>query len=408
MFFARRKPEAVSADRLVKFLDLQFERKLGPLGSRSHAITDSLNQTMLRFGAACDRFEKLEAEPYVEGRYLASANSIKIQKGRYAGSLKRILSSTSLEAGDAANSYDRYGRVLSDLEVMIKKILETNANFKTVLYCYSNYLWDFKSLFSEIERLAGALKSELENRSEEFSEYGTVGEHVSRLNRYREELGALNRSVETLKTDAGHGDGNAADKDEADISVKLEGKKAELARLNRERSDLLSRIHSLTLPLERASKKLDHLSASKAKLHSFVEDPISAISNETEYGEFRALVKALDEKMRAGDIDLKNSDRVGEAVSTLMNSDIYSMICSFRSCQRKESGISGEIDALERGLNEIKRERADSERHAQEVARVDERAHEIEKSMHAEKSAIEKLFLDHYGVLISVTLSPRS
>jgi DNA repair exonuclease SbcCD ATPase subunit len=406
MFFARRKPEAVSADKLAQFLDLQFEKKLGPLGSKSNAITDSLNQTMRRFGDACDRFGQLDAEPHIEGRYLASANSIKTQKSRYAGSLKHILGSASLEAGDAINSYDRYRRILSNLEGMIKKVLETNANFKTVLYCYSNYLWDFKSLFSEIERLAGALKSEIDNRSEDFSEYGAVGEHVSRLNRYREELEALNKSVQSLKTDAKSGDENAPDKNGTDISMKLGDKKAELARLNKERSALRSKINSLILPLERASKKLDHLSASKAKLHAFVEDPISAINNEREYGEFMALVRELDEKIRTGAIDLKNSDRVGETASMLLGSDIYSMICSFRSNQQKELEIGREVEALEKGLNEIKRERTDSERHMQEITRMEGRLHEIEKSMEAEKSTIEKLFLDHYGVLISVTLTP--
>ncbi len=401
MFFGRRKPEEVSVDNLNQFLNLQFEKKLGQLGSRSRTITDNLNQTILKFSDACDRFEKLEAEPSVEGRYSVNINSIKTQKGRYTSSLKHILSSARFEVDDAANSYDKYRRILSDLERMIKDILEANANFKIVLYCYSNHLWDFKSLFSEIERRTEELKSELGNKSDEFSEYSAVGEHILRLNNCREGAGSLKKGMDALKNGTRQGNENSPDKD-VEISRKLCDKKSELARLNKERSSLHDRITSLTLPLERASKKLDHLSSGKAKLHVFVEKPINTINNESEYGEFRSLVQELNKKIHEGSIDLKNGDKVSEAVSMLLNSDIYSMINSFKAYQQKELEMSGEIDALERGQNEIRNERTASERHAQEMADMEARAKEIEKNKAAEKSAIEKLFLDHYGVLISI------
>jgi DNA repair exonuclease SbcCD ATPase subunit len=402
MFFARRKPEEVRIDRLDQFLNMQFEKKLGAFESRSHAITDNLNQALIRFGDACDRFEELEAEPYVEGRYSANISAIKTQKGRYVGSLKGILGGMRLEAGEAVNSYYRYQHILSDIEGMIKNVLETNANFKIVLYCYSNYLWDFKSRFSEIEKLAESLKSELGGRSEEFSEYSAVADHTSRLYSYIEELSALKKSVEHLNEGPRTGGAASPDKDGTGISKSIGDKKAELALLNRERSDLHDRITSLTLPLERASKKLDHLSAGRMKLHVLVEDPISAINDESKYGEFVSLVQELNKKIIAGSIDLKNGDKVSEAVAMLLNSDLYSMITSFRSCQQKESEVGREIEALEGYLNAIRNEKTASERHAQEAANIEGRVHEIERSKAAEKSAIEKLFTEHYGVLISI------
>jgi predicted nuclease with TOPRIM domain len=402
MFFGRRKPEAVSVDKLGQFLNSQFERKLGSLGSRSQAIIDRLNQAMRRFGDACNNFEKLEAEPNVEGRYSASINYIKTQKDRYASGLKHILDGTRLEAGDAANSYDRYRHVLSDLEGMVKRVLEMNASFKIVLYCYSNYLWDFRGSFSEIEKLAGALKGELDSRSDDFSEYSAVAERVSRLNAYREEFSALNRGAETIKTET-RPSNDALDKNGADLSAKLEDKRAELAKLSRERSELHNKINSMVLPLERASKKLDHLSASKSKLHVFVEDPVKTINNESEYGEFKTLLRELNEKIRAGSIDLRNGDKMSETVSMLLGSDLYSMIASLRSIQQKESDIKGEIGALEGDLNEIKTERTSSERHAQKMADMKGRMAEIERGEAAEKGVIEKLFSDNYGVLISIT-----
>lgn len=402
MFFGRREPEKVSVDKLGQLLDLQFEKKLDQLESKARTITENLNRVMLRFSDACDRFEALDAEPYTEDLYFANMSSIKKQKSQYAKGLGHILSRTSFEAGEVTNSYKRYGRVLSELEGMIKRILEANANFKTVLYCYSNNLGEFKSLFSEIERLAKALRGELDNRSKDFSEYSAVGEHVSKLNYYSEELGSLSKSIETFRKDAKPGNESALDKGKPDILKGLSDKRDELTRLNKERASLHNEINSLTLPLERVSKKLDHLSASKKQLHTFVENPINTINNESEYNEFRALVQALNEKMHTGAIDVKNSDKVSKTASMLLNSDIYSMITSFKSYQQKVLEISREIETLERNLNELNKGRTASERYAQEIDGMERKASEIEKSRKAEKSTIETLFLDRYGILISI------
>lgn len=403
MFFAKRKPEEVSVDGLGRFLNLQFEKRLGSFGSRAQAITDSLDQTMLKFEGACDRFVKLDAEPYTQGRRAASVGAIKAQKSLYAESLKRILSRTSLKSDDAANSYERYQRIMSNLDAMIKEILETNASFKMVLYCYSNHLWDFKNLFADIERFSEALKGEIGSRSKEFSEYSDVSEHISRLNSCREELKTLNKSIEALKTGTFSDNKIASDTDGADTAKELGRKREELARLDKESSELHDRINSLVLPLERASKKLDYLSASKTKLHAFVEDPIHAINNESEYNRFRELVQELNDKIRTGAIDLKNSDRVREAASKLLDSDIHSMIRSLMALHQKGSDIAGEIDVLERNLSSIKKEKTASERQAHEITDIEGRAREIEKSKQAEKTAIEKLVQDRYGVMISIT-----
>src|SRR5271157_2731320 len=158
MFFSRRGPEEVRADELAKFLNSQFEKKLGSFGSRAGEITRSVGQALSRFGEAGDRFDKLEAEPYMERRYSTNANtnSVKAQKSRYSLGLKQILGRVRLEA-EASNSYEKYQEILSSLEGMRKEIMEANSNFKNVLYCYSNHLWDFKSAFSEAERLIGNL-----------------------------------------------------------------------------------------------------------------------------------------------------------------------------------------------------------------------------------------------------------
>lgn len=402
MLFGKRKPEEVSIEKLNQFLNSQFEKKLGQLGSRAQTITDTLNHALLKFGVACDSFEKLDVEPHVEGRYAVNINSIKTQKGRYASSLKQILGSTHLETDGAANSYDKYRYALSNLEAMIKMILEANANFKIVLYCYSNYLWDFKSLFSEIERHTGELKSELNNKSDEFSEYRALSEKISKLNKYLEDLEALNKSMEMLKIGAPHSDESDSDKSHSDASRLLGEKTEELAKLSRERASLHDRITSLTLPLERASKKLDYLSAGKKKLHAFVENPIDTINMESDYAEFRSLVQELNKKIHEGGLDLKNSDKMGETVSLLLNSDIYSMINSFKSCRRDEQKIAEEISALERRISAIKNEKSASERHAQELIDLEAKVKEIEQNRTAEKRTIEKSFQDTYGILISI------
>jgi hypothetical protein len=354
------------------------------------------------FRNACDRFETLDAEPYVEGRYSVNINAIKTQKIRYVSSLKHILADMRLESADATNSYEKYAHALSALEGTVKNILEVNANFKIVLYCYANHLWDFKSLFSEIERHTSALKGELEARSDEFSKYSDVRSHISTLVGYYGVLDELRKGVDALKADPKE-DGGDLDADSRNTNRMLVDKKAELARLSADAAGIHNRITLLTLPLERASKKLDYASASRSKLHVFVENPIGAINSQSECDEFMSLVRELNNKINEGRMDLKNGDKVKEAASILLATDVYSLICAFKAGRQAEAKAKVEIDGLERRLSAIMNEKLASERRTHEIVSMDARMRETEKNKDAEKQAIGRLFMECYGVAVSVT-----
>jgi len=405
MFFGGKgKAESANPDELYPLLNSLFDKKLESFKTRNLGILGELQKAKLQFISACEGFDILNEEPYTEDLYAFNISFIKSQKHLYAMAQKRLLNDLTLKSENAPNAYDEYVSIVSNVESVTKEVLKTNANFKQVVQCYSNYLGDFKKSFSAIERLAKLLRGELDKSAGEFSEYKAVREQVSRLNLQFEELKAINKNIDALKEDSKQNAFGASNKGELDASEGLANKKTELAKANDESSRLYNKINMLTAPLERVAKKQDHLSAGKKQLHAFIEDPISSIGSEAEYNEFRALVQKLNEAVNTGAVDVKNRAAVSRGVSELLSSDIHSMINSFRSIQQRRLEVASEIRSLETVLSSIREERASSERRIRDIETLERSAGEIRKARDAAKSTIEKLLSDYYAKQISILL----
>lgn len=405
MFFGgKSKPENVTPEALTSLLNSLFDKKLGSFKTRTSNILNELQRAKLHFISACEGFEKLSAEPYTEELYTFNVNFIKNQKNLYARTQKRLISDLTLKSENAQNVYDGCASIVSDVESITKEVLKTNANFRQVVQRYPNHLGDFKKSFSTIERLTKMLRGELDKSAGEFSKYRDAREHIAGLNSQSEELEAMRKRIDVLKQNSKPNDDSASNKSELDASEKLTNKKSELAKLSAEGSRLYNKINLLATPLERVAKKLDHLSASKKQLHMFIEDPIGRISNEAEYNEFRALVQELNKAVETGAVDAKNRAEVSRGASELLNSDIYSMINSFRSIQQRRLEATNEVRSLETALDSIREERAASERRVKEIETLEGRAGEIKKARDDAKSAVERLFSDYYAKPISIAL----
>jgi DNA repair exonuclease SbcCD ATPase subunit len=397
MFFGGKgRAESVKPDELYPLLNSLFDKKLGPFKTRTASILNELQEAKTQFSSACKEFEGLDEEPYTEDLYAFNVNFIKGQKNLYARAQKRLIDDLELESESAQNAYDGCASIVSNVESVTKEMLKTNANFRQVVQCYPNRLREFKKSFSAIERLTKSLRGELDKSEGEFSDYKAVRERISELNLKREELEMIGKRIETMKKDSkpdGEGDSS---KNELDASERLSNKKAELAKVSDEGSRLYNKINLMTAPLERVAKKLDHLSAGKKQLHAFIEDPISSISNEAEYSEFRALVQKLNKAVETEEVSVKNRAEVSRGASELLNIDIYSMINSYRSIQQRTSELSNEIRSLETALGSVREERATYERRVKDIEALERRADEIRKAVEASKSAVERLFSDCY------------
>ncbi len=394
MFFGKGKAEKVSPDALVSLLNSSFDRKVGSLKSRTASIANELQSVRSQFMRTCDDFERLNAEPNTENLYFANVSFIKSQKVPYAQTLKRLASELVLRPESAANAYDECAIMTANVEEMLNRVLKANASFKQVVVCYSNHLSNFKKNFSAIEKLAKEARAELDKRADAFSEYRKVKEAIERYERDTEELLALRVKMESAMKSPSPG--NGAD-EELRASEALAEKMAELTKNREELSFLRGGIASLTNPLDRASKKFDHVSAGKRQLHPFIEDPIGNASGDSDYGEFMSLVKELESSVESGAVDVKNKSEVVGQTSDLLKSDLRSKIMAANSAGSRISALEKEIRALDIILDGLREGKLSSERRARDAEELEARMRETEKWRDLAKSALEKLFSDHYG-----------
>jgi chromosome segregation ATPase len=404
MFFGKKEPEKVKAEALARLLASLFDKKLGQFEARARSITGEMRQARLKFGDVCKAFEELDAEPYLGGIPFANVNSIKSQKSQYTGVLRNVVDKMSLDVDDSLNPYDRYRVLLSNVDSITNEVLRTNASFKIVLYCYPNHLENFQRSFSTIVKSREALRREIDSRTQEASEYAALSERISMLDIEVRELGELERSLDALKEIRSGGGSSALDKDESSFSESLAGRRAELSSISGELAKLSERIHLLTLPLERPSKKLDHASSGKRQLHPFMVDPMGSIGNEGDYKDFTTMVRGLKEAVEKGTVETKNKEGTLNLIYTLMDADLYGYISTFRSLQIKRSGIEAEVRMLESMLNKIRKGKEDSGKAVQDIESIEGRIKETKGSMASTKSEIETMFMDYCRKPISITL----
>ncbi len=405
MFFGRNETaEKLPSDSLEAMLDSLFNKRMGPLEGRASAIVRELHVAKEHFYSACKEFEKLDAEPYTEDLWMPNINSIKSQKSQYAAALREIANSLDLESDGSLNIYSRYALILSNVESMTSNALRTNAKFKQAFYCYSNHLGNFKKASAQIERLTEMLRNEIGRRAAEFEQYSNLKESIMNLKLKGDELAALSGSIAALKSNLKSSDSVGLDRVESETRKKLSEKSLELSDVGREISRLTSSINLLTASLERPSKKLDHLNIRKKSLHAFVADPVDTIKNEAEYKDFIELVQELKKNVDSGAIDTKNRQDLQNSIATLLNSDIYLMISSLKTTERKKADITAEQRELDRVLDGIISVREGTTSSLHQIERMESDYANISRSRESLKSDIEKGFSANYGKRISIML----
>ncbi|MDE1768321.1 MAG: hypothetical protein KGH69_04870 [Candidatus Micrarchaeota archaeon] len=404
MFFGKKETESIALEDLEELLESLFERKLGSLGSRAAAIASELAGSKSGFSDECDMLERLEAEPYVEELWSPNIGSIKGQKAIYARTLRQINDRLSLEADEALNTYDRYRAMLQDIGQAKESMLKANADFKLILYCYSKHLNGFKRRFSSMERLESSLRKELDSRSREASEYSETKEAISKLRLMTEELQVLNEGISAVSSSLEGKDSEANPDVHERISKELSGKQEELSAVKTDISRIRSRMDELTLPLERPSKKLDHLSARRRKLHDFIADPLGSIASDEDYDEFRAMLTELKESLDKGTVDVKNRGTALNAIEELSNMDIREKAASLRQSMERKTALEEEIRILTQALADTQDEMKAKERSSRDREGMRQKENETMHSREEAKRKVERLFETYYRKRISIKM----
>ncbi len=405
MFFGRGddKTEEVKEEALYGLLNSALDAKLKNSGSRASRYVKELNDARKAYEKACKNFAAVTADPHVENPYIDFTSTLKDQKNSYTITLIRILGDWDPAIPEGQNIYERYSKVLSGTEYFIEETLKANNKFKYVLYTYGNYFGDFKKSFALIERQRDLLKSELENAQNEISEYNITKGKIDTLRVLGKELNTANEMVNSLNESLKSASSSSKEAEENILETALSSQDKDMQELNRKISEINVRVSQFILPLERVSKKFDHLSVRKPTLSEFIADPTSRINNESDYQEFTKLLSELKKSITEGKIEAKNNSRINESISELMDPNLYVEIGTLKDLEGRRVELDRSIKMLRTDLSYIQQSKSSHEKVMSEIHSLETGEKETMQRVKDVKASIEKLFLEYYKKRIRIT-----
>jgi len=398
------KPEEAAVEELAQLLNRMFSGKLGRLEANLSGVPRELEALKADFNKACSDFEMLDAEPDVENMWNPNISAIKSQKASYSAALRNIIAKLRTGPADAPNAYVGYKLLFMNIEDSLNAVLRYNSNFKTVLYRYPSYLKDFKRVFSSVEAVCNRIKAELDRKEEDYNAYNSISDEISKLSMSVEEINALRDGIRALEASRDVQNQEELDIAEEEAAGKAAAKRLEISAAAEQLSGITGRIGMLTAPLEKASRKFDHLSGKKAKLGAFLDDPVSMIRSEEDYRSFMALLKELGAAVETGSVDVKNKPEIRDALSRLVNSDIYYDIESLDSARKRIRELESEWRELDRVSGSIKAGREGREQAARQIESMNQEIGRIMETQERLKASIEKRFLASYSKHISIRI----
>ncbi len=402
LFFRKEGTEEVRPEDLEPMLLSCFEKKLGQFETRTEGVLEALEGPRQDFIRACDELKVLEADPYTEDLYSFSIASLRNQKALYVKSVRRIAEEMRPRKSEKRTSYERRAEALAEMERAIGEMLKTNARFRTVMYSYSNYMGTLKRSFAGMEKIRENLRREIGSREKEADEYRKVRKGIEGFMYKIGEKRAFGAREVALSEAVGRS--GVLDDLEAGLRKNYDKKSEELRGVESRVDAIKAGINALTAPLGRAARKHDHLSLKKLTLSEFIEDPIERIRSEADCLEFMTMVGELKENIESDAIDAKNKERLIEAVSALLDSDIYGSISSLRTLQDKTAGLRREARKAEIELSELDMRKKAMEKERKGISELRQGREAVETAIGAAKTEIEKLFFEYYRKRISIVL----
>ena len=405
MFFGGGKGSSITEctpDQLMPLLNEQFSRKLSGLDSRCVRLVNGISSSRDALAAACDDFGNLASEPDMEYAYVTSTTYLKDMKGSYVTALKRVLSSGIGESVHPTK-YHRYEAELAAAEEMINGILRTNKTFKLVLDGYANHLDRFKKAFSAIESYTGELRAQVALHTADKDQYNELQGRIEHLAALTEEHMLLRSQLAELGNSTEPDAGSLPESVDA-ARKSIDAKKAEIDGLSGEIATASAGASVMLAQIEKAARKHDHLSASKVKLSSFIEDKRLVVEH---YQEFLVQVDALGKEIDDGKVAVKNKEEAMRAVRMLKSGGLIEQLERVKALEDRRSAAEAQIrefEKVEREFSAIESRKKEGQAAMQGTKLRLERTAE---DMEAEKTVIEQLFAGYYKKQIRILLAAR-
>lgn len=405
MLFGRENLDRIKPEELEPLLNSLFDRALSQFDKKMSSLGNNMRDSALQFKHALESFENVSAEPDLEDMYGVTASHLSGQKEMYTKALRHIIENLSLDDQTGPTIYERHRTNATRAGEAMNEILQTNFRFKQVLIGYANALKDFKVAYTAIEKYTNAMKEELGRKELDYAAYRHVKDSISSLLAALEERATGTEAIAAMEKDMERHGSDAVGTAEKSMTALIDKKAAMLSEFRSKTVALSDRIVRITRPLERAAKKMDHMSASKRQLSPFVSDPEGRIRGTHDYAEFTELLKQLVTELGDGKIDVKNSNELAEAAKELLNTDLYGMISELTEMRINETMMGNELGGLRTelaSLNEAGKSREALRKRMESMKndkiKQDGKINEICKT-------IEKRFGQQYGKRISVYLN---
>ena len=404
MFFGKKDFGKVSSGSLGQLLDSLARDKLNRIGPKAARIVAQFDAARKEFSDACRHLAELDVEPYTEDLWNPNVNSIKKQKEIYGNILIGMSDGISLDAGYSSNEYERYRVVRDNIEKGINDILKTNANYKSTLYSYSNYMRGMKRAFTLMESLRDALGAELNNLVADYEIYAKIRSKIYEINSKGDEIKRIENGVRSLENSRIRDDTYRIDKELEDVSGKESEKEALLSAVSKEIGNRINKIGILTAPLSRAARKYDHSTIGKRSLGDFLSDPPAEIVSREAYGEFLKLLNDLERAIETGQIEVKNRQDTLASVAAIRDSDMYSAMVRLEDLRTAKTRLENDIRGMERIKEELKNGKSNIARSMREIDAMKIEKERLMESRVALGADIERECLNGYGVRFSITL----
>ena len=394
--FGREGTEEVMAADLVSFVGVLFEKSLGNLLKVGEARRGRLLAAKASLLAACTEFEKSEAELYLEDLYNTSPESVKSRKTAYARSIEKAIGAEWQEHG--ANTYERLNAEALESRSAINTVLKLNAEFRTVVYAYSNSLQKVKKGFSELESALRALENELSRREPDYGRYREVRGKAEELSLLLKEKGEAELEIENPSAGP-----KETDFHETDIKKEIEKMQKEKEEVEKARAAIIRKTESFTKPLERTARMFDHVSLEKRRIEPFVASPFSYLNTEDDwkyvkgkFGDIRSSIGSQEGKARS-------SDAVSRALDSLISSDLWSEKKGLVEMERELERIEERIRSLRRDYEMAVSLMAHAANETARRERALKTLKEINGKIDLLSASIEQSVLKEYGRRIKVS-----
>ncbi len=407
MFFRRKEPQRnVHVGELKALKEQEFERKIGDALSYLNSIIIKLEHSMNDFEGLCENFA-LE-NPAIDNELIGNVSNTTLasQKEAYVKAVLSIVNSTRAYKSAYATQYDLVHEKKSNFERVLHEILQANSRFSIVILGYSGSMTKFKKQFSAIEKLSKELGMKMNSISSEADERRAITAEIDRLLILLEELDAAKRNMGELEEIS---DGKYKPEDKSDEIKRIDGiisiKRNELRDLHLQIDQKTEAVKSLIAPLERAARKYDHGSGEKSTLSHFITDPIKNIKNEIDYSEFVAKLKKLMDSVAGSSLALKNSENISEAISAVLDANVYDDIAFINSEMKRADEIKDEISEYDYELQNMLKSYKTLTDSKDMLASANERISNITADTLSSKSTIESMFLKYYSIQVAIDLA---